>query len=339
MAQHRVVAVAAVFLQCFPAALLLAQAEARVGAMSFADYFVKLSGDSLGLPAQYARYGTGENLFQFRRVQLWADGMLGASFSARVLLEANDASLDAGRRYSPFLKEVSLSWDLPASGLQLQAGLIPTLTWRLSEAIWGYRSLEKTLTDFWGWGSATDLGLSLRVRLERGGRELVSTAVMMSSGEGVRAESNRRKKVSARCAVQPFTGLWLEGYADWESPAQGQEVLQLKGFLGYQSPWLSLGGELLLRSQRGFSIQQPVGLSFFGHLRVWKTPECRVVLRYDRVDSDRRHPTAAVYHFGLLAVDCIPLPQVHLLPNLWLLAAEQMYPQVVPRVTVSVRYP
>ncbi len=327
------------FVLCSP--LLLAQPEVRVGALSFADYFAKLSGDSLELPAQYARYSKGENLFQFRRVQLWADGVLGSGFSARVLLEATDGSLDAQRRYSPFLKEVSLSWESPSPAVLLQLGLIPTPTWRLSEALWGYRSLEKTLTDFWGWGSAVDFGLSLRIRLEHRGHQLLHATAMVSGGEGVRAESNRGKKLLLQCAVQPLPGLWLEGYADWESPTQGRDVVLLKGFLGYQHERLTLGGEFLLRSQWGPNAlqQEPLAVSLFGRFRLLELPALALVLRYDHTESDRRLSSAATYRFGLIAVDYTPIPRVHLMPNLWLLTAEQMHPHVVPRVTVFVRYP
>ncbi len=325
------------FLYCL--APLSAQPSVRIGSVVFADYFYKLGGDSVGLPAQYAPYREHTGLFQFRRVQLWAESFFGAGFSARVLLEANDLSLDAQRRYSPFLKEVSLTWDsLALDQLQLQAGLIPTPTWRLSEALWSYRSLEKTVTDFWGWGSAVDFGVALRARSETSNQRVFQALLMLGSGEGVRAESNSQKKLYAECFAQPLPGFWLEAYADWESRAPREHILQFKGLLGYQHASFSAGGELLLRSQhRADTVTTPLGLSLFGHWQLAQTPSVRLVLRYDWVK--RENSPASVHHFGLVAIDYAPIPQVHCMPNLWLLGRKALRPQIVPRITLFVRSP
>lgn len=333
---------------CLTPATLLAQAPLGVKGYFFGDYFFKLAGDSSALPAQYAPYHAGDNAMQFRRIYLWTDASLAPRYAARFLLEINDRSLDNGRRYSAFVKEAWILRDsLGIPALQLQAGLIPTPTWRLAEQLWQYRSLERTLADFWGWGNAAELGVALHARFAPEGAPFVLLASLMAgSGEGTRAESDRGKKLYGRLATLLHAHLWLELYADWERRHDGQENTVVKGLLGYQRAAYQVGAEFLAGSRHGTENRRAFGMSLFGTLQLSRNPALFCVARYDRMDPDRRAPNGVWHHFAVLGLDWRPIPPVSLMPNLWLLATEGKSPEaprrksdVVLRMTLFVRYP
>ncbi len=328
-----------------------AQSQLSIRGYFFGDYFYKAGGDSTGGRAQYAAYKRGDHAFQFRRFYLWVDAQLGPRCSSRLLLESNDVSLDGRRRYTVFVKEASVRWDsLGLPFLQLRGGIIPTPTWHLSEQIWGYRSLERTVTDFWGWGNSTDFGVALCTRIPLGKNTALQSTLMVGSGDGVRLETDRYKKLYGQLALQPFRGAWIELYGDWEARPAEQTVSLLKLFLGYRRPTFQAGAEFLLRSHRNFPTQgqtsSSLGMSFSGNIQLVGEPSLRLVARYDRVDEDRHARIEGfIYHFALLGLDYAPVPQVHLMPNVWILAytAKEQTPRrktdVVPRLSFFILYP
>ncbi|MCS7177616.1 MAG: hypothetical protein NZ960_08425 [Candidatus Kapabacteria bacterium] len=302
----------------------------------FGDYFYKLRGDTSSLPTQYALFARGDNGVQFRRLYFWADARLHPRCSVRFLLEANETSLDANGRYAMFVKEVSVTWDsLALPFLQLQAGLIPTPTWRLSEQLWGYRSLERMLPDIWNWGDAVDVGLAIRGIVTEGSRTILQVTAMVGGGEGVRAERAPNKKLYGQLAFQPLPGLWTELYGDWDPRATTGSNSLLKAFLGYRGPDLQLGAEVLSRQQHHSTVERTsaLGLSLLSSVQLWEEPELTLVLRYDQVaQAPDRH---LLHHLGLVAVEYVPTPNVRIMPNLWILAHTRRDPQA-PRFPIDI---
>jgi|LJSS01.1.fsa_nt_gb hypothetical protein len=312
----------------------------NLGGYFFGDYFHKLAGDSAALPAQYAPYVPGSHAIQFRRIYCWITAHLASRFRSRFLLEANERSLDSQGRYAFFLKEASLTWDsLGSPWVQAQLGLIPTPTWRLAEQLWGYRSLEKTLVDFWGWGTAVDFGISFQFLWHAGQHQRARLTTMLGSGNGVRAETDKPKKLYASLAIQPLEGLWMECYADRDLSSTASAGFLLKGFVGYSTVGFRGGIESLVRRQSSSSAQS-TGAGLFAAFQLSHAPELWLVARYDnvRTNAQQRH------HFGLVGLDYAPIAQVRLMPNIWLLHSPQGTsgsPQthVVARLSWFVQYP
>lgn len=328
-----------------------AQSSVAVRGYFFGDYFYKAGGDSTGGRPQYSPSKRDDHAFQFRRLYLWTDARLSSRCLARFLLESNDESLDNRRRYTVFVKEASVTWDsLGVPFMQVQGGIIPTPTWRLAEQVWAYRSLERTVIDFWGWGSATDFGLAFYLYLSLGESSAVRSTVMVGSGEGVRLETDRRKKLYGQLVLQPFPEAWVELYGDWEPRVAEQTVSTVKLFLGYREPTFQGGAEVFLRSHRNFPVlgqtSSPLGVSLFGNLELLSKPSLRLVARYDWVDDDRHTRTGGyVYHFALAGLDYAPIPQLRLMPNVWLLGytakgqAARRKTDIVARLTFFISYP
>ncbi|MDT7924658.1 MAG: hypothetical protein RRA60_07780 [Chlorobiota bacterium] len=316
--------------------------ELRVHGYVFGDYWYKLQGDSLSLPAQYAPFPKAMQAFEFRRVYLYTDARLSERCSARLLLEANDSSLDAGRRYSFFVKEAWVRWQglLPATELGL--GILGTPTWRFSEDVWAYRSLEKTVLDFWELGNAVDFGAAVVATLGQRAPQLRLWA-MLGNGSSVRAEGDRYKKLYGSALLQLPGGVAVELYGDWEPMGNARERTTAKVTVGYRAESAAVGVEAFGHES---GTTHPAGMSAFGWIQLLGQPDLRLVARADWVDRDRRQQDAGErVVFGLFGVDYRPLPQLQLMPNLWWLrrvpksAAESPTTMAVVRMSFFVRYP
>jgi hypothetical protein len=160
------------------------------------DYFYKTSGDSqpLGGASQFSQpLPKDSSGFQIRRLQLFYDYTFSNEFSTRFQLEGNEKSLDPSGRLSLYMKTAYLEWKnlVPMSSLYI--GLVPTPTWINVENQWGYRSIEKTITDFRGLGSLTDMGVHLRGTLFSEGS--VGYSLMVGNGNAQRPENDKYKNI------------------------------------------------------------------------------------------------------------------------------------------------
>ncbi len=316
--------------------------ELRVHGYVFGDYWYKLTGDTLALPAQYAPFPKAMQAFEFRRVYLYTDARLSQNCSAWLLLEANDGSLDAGRRYSFFVKEAWVRWQEVLPATELGLGILGTPTWRFSEEVWAYRSLEKTVLDFWRLGNAVDFGAAVVTTLGQQTPQLRLWA-MLGNGSGVRAEEDRYKKLYGSALLQLPGGVAVELYGDWEPVGNTRERTTAKVTMGYRAQGVAVGVEAFGHES---GAAHPAGVSMFGWIRLLGQPDLRLVARADWVDRDRRQrDTGDRVVFGLFGVDYRPLPQLQLMPNLWWLrrmpksAAESPATMAVVRMSFFVRYP
>ena len=160
------------------------------------DYFYKTSGDSqpFGGASQFSQpLPKDSSGFQIRRLQLFYDYTFSNEFSTRFQLEGNEKSLDPSGRLSLYMKTAYLEWKnlVPMSSLYI--GLVPTPTWINVESQWGYRSIEKTITDFRGLGSLTDMGVHLRGTLFSEGS--VGYSLMVGNGNAQRPENDKYKNI------------------------------------------------------------------------------------------------------------------------------------------------
>src|ERR1051326_445576 len=139
----------------------------------FGDYAAKLHADSVPsggvVPGgNTPRKLTGQNqyssipqpnwnAFNLRRVYLGYDYNISEKFSASVLLahesgaESNittDPSLTSDSKRAFYIKAANVKWKniFPRADLVVGQQATPTFT-TMSEKIWGYRSIEKTITD------------------------------------------------------------------------------------------------------------------------------------------------------------------------------------------------
>jgi len=256
----------------------VAQEGVRVSGLAYLDYFVQLA------TPDSAREGL--HGFNFRRLYLTADATLSDAFSARARLEASDVTLGP-RGSTPFVKDLYLRWRHD-SGHGLTLGITSPPVWDVSERVWDFRSLERTLLELNRVASSRDLGLRADGPIPVGREGLLRYAVMVGNNEGVFPEDDVSKRVYAQLEVRPaeplvFTlGGSLAGY-DEDRDDERTGAWDANAFLGYVSDAFR-GGVEAFYQQTDYADDHALdmaGASVFGTF--WVTPEVGVVGRFDRV--------------------------------------------------------
>jgi hypothetical protein len=308
------------------------------------DYFYKTGGDAqpYGGATQFSQpLPKDSSSFQIRRLHIFYDYTFSNEFSTRFQLEGNEKSLDPNGRLSLYMKSAYLEWKnlVPMSSLYI--GLVPTPTWINVESQWGYRSVEKTITDFRGLGSLTDMGVHLRGTLFSEGS--VGYSLMVGNGDAQMPENNKYKKFYAALNGSPIKNFYIETYVDYEPAVQDKDRTTWKAFLSYQKPSLMIGAEILEQLQKKqdtlFTDHAPFGISLFSWYRLsdyWK-----VYGRIDYYDADRLSSHTGFYEYFIsVGFDYTPIKNIHFMPNIWIntflnksTVGKTKNADVVPRIT------
>ena len=151
----------------------------------------------------------------------------------------------------------------PLPGLEISAGVVPTLTVPALDGTWMMRPIAPSAVESMGLLSAADLGAKVTYELPRGyGR----AGVGAYNGEGYTSrELNRGKNIEAAVEVHPAPGTMaapLGVFGSWVSGSQGTLVSRAdRGTLGlvWQDSWLRAGAF----ATHGWGVAQ------FGEQRTW----------------------------------------------------------------------
>jgi hypothetical protein len=146
---------------------------------AFGDYAFKGNADTVNLGRggsnQYTRIPMNSSMFQLRRVYLGANYDITSRFTAEFLLAAeddfnpgslgnqsNNGDVLLDSKFAPYVKYANVQWKNIWKNTTLVIGQSATPAFPLlSEAIWGYRSIERTVSDIRRTPSF-DFGVSLR---------------------------------------------------------------------------------------------------------------------------------------------------------------------------------
>jgi hypothetical protein len=309
--------------------LVHAQDKLKLSGLAYLDYSYLLASPTAG--------EVGENGFGYRRLYLTTDYTLSPRLKGRVRLEANDATLNAQGRPTPFVKDLYLDWTW-RTGHSLIAGVSPTPLFTVSERFFGYRSLEKTLLDRTRIVGSRDFGLAATGLLAPDDRVRYSVMFANNSGEG--AERDRYKRLYGTLEANPHPSLSLTASADYAGYEDERDyAFTLAGFIGWRTESVRVGLE-------GFRQTIPAapqevtdhlsGLSLFGAAQV--VPALEVVLRYDRfardLEAGRSHED-----FALLGLSWQAHRQVQVIPNLlYSREDDEDNPLVTGRLTLNVNF-
>lgn len=157
---------------------LMSNAQGKFSAQVFGDYFVNAARDTAFNRANLSNAATGgpKSLqgFVIRRINFTYDYDVNEQFSTRFRIEADGSGGPTGatttdKKTSFYVKDAWLRWKNVFSGSDVVFGVQPTSAYEVSEAAWGYRSLEKTIMDLRGIVSSRALGASLRGKLDDAG--------------------------------------------------------------------------------------------------------------------------------------------------------------------------
>jgi hypothetical protein len=304
--------------------------------ISGADSAAKVNIDGSGVPITRDLNGV-----QIRRIYFQLDNDLSIRFSTRLRLEADSRALTSDGKIGVLVKNAYLQARQVYPRGDVFAGMINTPTWETSEELWGYRSIEKTIADFRGLASSSDLGVEVKGFVDPDHR--VGYSAMVGDGTGQRPEDNRYKRVYAALPVH-VGALWVEPYADYENAARSSDRATYKLTVGYEPPHSVVGLEIVDRVQHRLAGNtEPAGASVFA--RWSRDPRFGAFARFDFWKPDRRASNRVDQLLWIAGVDWQPFKDVHLMPNLEAMqydakgtAAAPSHNELQARVTIYYRF-
>jgi hypothetical protein len=267
------------------------------------------------------------NGIQRRRVYVQLDNDLSIRYATRLRLEIDSKALSSDGKISSFVKNAYFLAKSTVPRGDFYVGMINTPTWENSEEFWQYRSIEKTIADFRGIGSASDVGVELKGYVDADHH--LGYAAMIGDGTGQKPETDRFKKFYFSLPMR-LGDLRLEPYADYQSVrvnllpkvASHTDSLEVnadqatwKAFAGYEFRRMAIGAEGLVRvnHQGPAATREPRGASVFA--RGTLTPTIAAFARFDEWQSDHRAANRVDSRLWMAGVDWQPYRDVHIMPN------------------------
>jgi len=299
----------------------------KLSGLVFGDYFYKVQGDSSGSIGEYAPFKKDYQAFDLRRVIFNYEHSISDKFTANFTLEGGNKYLLTGR-FSVIIKTAYLEWKNIFPGSNLYAGYFPSpsFVWGVSEKMWGYRSVEKTICDFRGLTTAVDIGVGLRGYFDK--KMNYGYFIMIGNGTGTKPEFNKYKNYFVSLNAKPFDNFVAEVYTEYEAAENDKSKLSLKGVLAYQHPEFTVGTEVIDHIKKNAGINNanvnPFGISLFarGILikdKKTKEPVLGAFARYDMYDPDMEIKSSGYKeNFVTAGFDYMPAANVHFMPNIWI---------------------
>ena len=336
----------------------------RLWGYAFGDFYYKGHTDPLnrGGSNQYTGVANDRNAFQFRRVYLGYDYDITKRFTAEVLLAAEDNSTNFGNapaagsgdqlvdgKYSFYIKLLNLRYKNIWKGTDLIVGQQATPAFPLlSERIWGYRSIERTVADIRRTPSY-DLGAGLQGTFDPATKNF-GYNLLVANGTSAKPENDIYKwfygDIWAKFLNQKVT---IDLYADYEkltgntptAPAISRNMI--KGYIAYSVPKITVGveaftnmlknGALATRADKttAYVDQTAVAISVYARGPIVKD-RIGFFIRYDNYNPDNKYDnnTFVSYagkvgnydpntkeDFFTAGLDFTPTKNVHFMPNVW----------------------
>jgi len=350
---------------------------------AFGDYAFKGSTDQYnrGGSNQYTGVPAGENEFQFRRIYLGYSYEISKKFVAEFLLAAEDdfqsglngsastGDLLANNKFSPYVKLANLRWRNFWKNTDLVIGQSPTPTFaqgaalkeyarntQTSEEVWGYRSIERTITDIRR-TSSYDMGVALQGWFTNNGN--FGYDLMVANGTGDKPEGDKYKWFYGDVYAKFFNKrLIVDLYQDYnrlaDSMVKGPNVVRRSdrnmtklflawntqkftvGFEGFQN---TLMGDVAVTGKDGntyYRTTKSIGLSFFAKAALIKD-KLNVFGRFDNYDpsgnldnivnesntksykaTTSQYDPSTKEQFFTFGFDYTPMKNVHIMPNVWI---------------------
>jgi len=276
--------------------VLSAQNSPKISGLMFSDYFYNVDN---AVVAKKDLSG-----FQFRRIYFTTDFAVADNFDSRFRLESDQStnSNTNGGKLGVMVKDAYLKWKGIFTGADLVVGIAPTPAYDVSEAAWGYRSLEKTIMDLNGIVSSRDFGVDLKGKFTESGS--VKYWFKLANNSGNAPETDKYKRIYAMFQFKLTDNFQATVHADYASKAQKVDVFDKQAksknqfvgslFLGYkQNEIYSIGVEAFTRTiQNNYAPsagealqnQSSFGISIWG----WKTltESLKLVARFDNYDPN-----------------------------------------------------
>lgn len=350
----------------------------RLWGYAFGDMYYNAHADATnrGAETMYNGVPTYRNAFQFRRVYLGYDYDISQKFTAEVLL-ASEPNANTGvngttsiqngdnlvdGKMSFFIKNFNLRYRNIWTGTDLVIGEMSTPGFALnepgtnaptslSEKTWGYRSIEKTITDFHKTNSY-DVGASLQGTFDPATKNFGYVFMVGNNSTSSLLSASNPNTGFYKIFYGDIWGkfmnqkLLIDIYGDYAQTAPNTGILTpqshdiLKIFAAYVDPKLSVGVEAYTQgiAQAVTNTATKLGEdATVNGLSVWvKGPIVKdkwaFFARYDTYNPDTNYNTADSYtvntnfgsynpvtkeQFYTAGLDFTPEKNIHFMPNFW----------------------
>jgi len=311
----------------------------RISGLVFADLFYNVDGDPKHV---YSASGADQGFSQIdgihpitkdlnginlRRVYLQLDNDLTVKYATRFRFEVDSKSLTADGKIAAFVKNAYFLAKSVIPRGDFYFGMLNTPAFENAETFWKYRSLEKTIADFRGLASASDLGLSLKGFADPAHH--FGYWAMIGNGTGQKPETDKFKRCYLSLPIQ-FGDLRVEPYADYQpvrvnllpkvpshtdSLAVNQDQAMYKIFAGYDLRRFAVGFEAVDRLSHRDGISNVEQRGFSAWARTQMRGKLDFVARFDNWNSDLNTPNRVDTQLWIFGVDWMPAPDVHIEPN------------------------
>lgn len=322
---------------------------------SFADYYYKSHTDTLnrGGSNQYTGIPKNRNAFQIRRLYLGYNYNITKKFTAEVLLEgANGATSGEAltdNKLAFYIKLANLRIKDIWKGTDLILGQVSTPGFSASsESFWGYRSIEKTVTDIRGTPSY-DLGIALQGKFDPKNGNF-GYDLMAGNGTGAKPEGDNYKWFYVDIWGKFLNKkLYLNLYVDYNRMASiaGMQHSRsmIKSFVAYTVPKLTVGVEAYSNRLQNDNQATEIGtgtvdvlsvaakgISIFARGPILKD-KLNFFARFDAFNPDTKinnskynkyvgntggyNDPSTKEQFITAGIDFTPVKNVHFMPNIW----------------------
>jgi hypothetical protein len=271
------------------------------------------------------------NFFTFRRAYFRYENRISNNLKFRLTYDADcvkavDASGKKDDKLRPFIKHLNFEWSNLVPNSSIKVGMTDTLTFKLAEDRWSYRSVAKTLTD--GYknvtgveidASSADLGASISGSISK----QVRYGFMVANGAGyAHPEGDKYKKLAAQLQLIPLAGFSLVGYIDYEKQDSSNKAFTYKAdaFLEMVRN-LVIGVEYFVYDNdknltADLRHYDTSGLSLFGRC-IFKPDVFSVFARFDRCEPNSKNANDEI-NLVIAGLDWAPLHKsLRIQPNIW----------------------
>jgi hypothetical protein len=314
----------------------------RISGLVFGDLYYNLSGDPTHNYSLAGADSTGKayidgngvpitkdlNGVQIRRVYFQLDNDLSVKVASRFRLEVDSNELTSGGKLGVFVKAAYLQIKDVVPRGSFTFGMSNTPTFENSEEFWGYRSVEKTIVDFRGLSSSTDLGVQLKGFAD--GNHKIGYNAMIGDGTGQRPENNRYKRGYFALPLRLMEDLRIEPYVDYEARPGETDRALYKIFTGYELKRGAIGLEAFqaVNHVAGGRNLKPTGISVFG--RTAFTEKVRGFVRFDRFQPNTLAANRLDTDLYIAGLDFEPYKDVRIQPNIEMTDYNPRGTQVAP---------
>ncbi len=316
----------------------------KIWGYTFGDYAYKLHADSAQRGnAQYSKLPKNYNSFNFRRVYLGYDYQFTPNISSQLILahesgfEASTSNTDilTDNNRAVYIKAMNIRFKNVIPRATIVAGQQATPTFStLTESVWGYRSIEKTIADMRGFSSSTDLGVGVFGKI--GKNENVGYDVLVGNSNGAKLENNNFKKIYTSLYAYFFDKkLVIQGNYEHDRSALKpvpQDISNFKAFAAYKTSSTTIGVEAFRQLKTNNTLADsvytdvaPTGISFYVTQQLTKN-KLNFFARMDLYNPDIKFNSNKNYvddynpnkeTFFTIGLDFIASKNIHLMPNLW----------------------